>query len=294
VTEPTTPDTTPDDAQAGKTVLADIVDGLIAAPEAATEHGTPEQLAKNRFAAATAIRRATEEAESARACERETAAELATERAAHEEHRRQLADALGEARGRNWDHLIGRAETVRADLDELRAALDGDQPADADTHCVHLRDGGCCSGPGYCAHACGDQPAKAQPDDGELTPEEARAEVERLATELYHAQDKLAFVAEMCDIADRQGRLGKPAAVSTTRIREWLKGAQCARQSGLVFTDGPVAEAVHKATAAREQAEEPRPGITNALATLLQTLDTVLRPAAEALRDALNTQDGPR
>lgn len=34
--------------------------------------------------------------------------------------------------------------------------------------CIHLRDGGCCTGPGYCAHACNDErpPCPIQLDDG--------------------------------------------------------------------------------------------------------------------------------
>jgi hypothetical protein len=70
-----------------------------------------------------------------------------------------------------------------------------------------------------------------EPGDTELTADEARAEVDRLATDLYQAQDALAFVAEMCNIADRAN-----APVTTARVRDWLKGAQCARQAGLVLT----------------------------------------------------------
>ena len=53
----------------------------------------------------------------------------------------------------------------------------------------------------------------------------ALAEVERLARELYEAQDALAFVAECCDIADRTG-----AAITTAEVRRWLEGAKCGRQ----------------------------------------------------------------
>ncbi len=62
-------------------------------------------------------------------------------------------------------------------------------------------------------------------DDTELTAEEARALVDELGTDLYRAQDALAFVAECCDIADRKGR-----PVTTTDVRTWLKGARCGRQ----------------------------------------------------------------
>ncbi|NUP46137.1 MAG: hypothetical protein HOW97_02305 [Catenulispora sp.] len=66
-------------------------------------------------------------------------------------------------------------------------------------------------------------------DPPELTAAEARTEVDRLGLALYRAQDALAFVGECCDIADREGR-----PITTAQVREWLKGAQCARQAGLV------------------------------------------------------------
>lgn len=59
----------------------------------------------------------------------------------------------------------------------------------------------------------------------ELTAEEARDLVDELGTDLYRAQDALAFVGECCDIADRDGR-----PVTTADVREWLKGARCGRQ----------------------------------------------------------------
>jgi hypothetical protein len=59
----------------------------------------------------------------------------------------------------------------------------------------------------------------------ELTAEEARDLADELSTELYRAQDALAFVEECCVIADREGR--QP---TTADVREWLKGARCGRQ----------------------------------------------------------------
>lgn len=53
----------------------------------------------------------------------------------------------------------------------------------------------------------------------------ALAEIERLATDLYKAQDALAFVAECCDIADRYS-----TPVTTALVREWLEGAKCGRR----------------------------------------------------------------
>jgi hypothetical protein len=62
-------------------------------------------------------------------------------------------------------------------------------------------------------------------DDTELTADEARDLVDELGLDLYRAQDALAFVAECCDIADREQR-----PITTANVREWLKGARCARQ----------------------------------------------------------------
>lgn len=67
----------------------------------------------------------------------------------------------------------------------------------------------------------------------ELTAEEARDLVDELGTELYKAQDALAFVEECCVIADREQR-----AITTRDVRKWLKGAQCGRQ--LAADDGLV------------------------------------------------------
>jgi hypothetical protein len=62
-------------------------------------------------------------------------------------------------------------------------------------------------------------------EDEELTAQEARDLADELGTELYRAQDALAFVEECCVIADREGR--QP---TTADVREWLKGARCGRQ----------------------------------------------------------------
>lgn len=58
------------------------------------------------------------------------------------------------------------------------------------------------------------------------TTDPALAEVERLADELYKAQDALAFVAECCDVADRMGA----TTITTADVRRWLEGAKCGRQ----------------------------------------------------------------
>jgi hypothetical protein len=63
----------------------------------------------------------------------------------------------------------------------------------------------------------------------ELTAWEARAEVDRLGTELYYAQDAVAFVGEMCTIREAGEKDPSASAVSTAEVREWLKGARCVR-----------------------------------------------------------------
>lgn len=84
----------------------------------------------------------------------------------------------------------------------------------------------------HAGHADDGAPMQWQPEpdatdqaDPELTAEEARALADELGTQLYRAQDALAYVAECCDIADREGR--QP---TTDDVREWLKGARCGRQ----------------------------------------------------------------
>lgn len=86
---------------------------------------------------------------------------------------------------------------------------------------------------------CGGPDCAERPEDAELTADEARALVDELGLDLYRAEDALAYVAEMCDIADEhRGKRGEPATVTTTRVREWLRGAQCARQTGLILPAG--------------------------------------------------------
>lgn len=65
----------------------------------------------------------------------------------------------------------------------------------------------------------------------ELTAEEALELAEEIGRELYQAEDALAFVGEMCGIADRQGR-----TITTANVRAWLRGPLCARQAGLALT----------------------------------------------------------
>jgi Holliday junction resolvase-like predicted endonuclease len=82
-------------------------------------------------------------------------------------------------------------------------------------------------------HACETECIYCPPDpeapenaaEPELTAEEARALADELSTDLYWAQDRLAFVGECCDIADRDQR-----TITTADVREWLKGARCGRQ----------------------------------------------------------------
>lgn len=86
---------------------------------------------------------------------------------------------------------------------------------------------------------CGGPDCIERPESDQLTAEEARALADDLGLQLYRAEDALAYVAEMCDLADEhRGKRGEPATVTTTRVREWLKGAQCARQTGLILPAG--------------------------------------------------------
>jgi hypothetical protein len=62
-------------------------------------------------------------------------------------------------------------------------------------------------------------------DASELTAEEARDLADDLGTQLYRAQDALAFVEECCVIAEREG-----CTITVADVRTWLKGAQCGRQ----------------------------------------------------------------
>lgn len=69
-----------------------------------------------------------------------------------------------------------------------------------------------------------------------LTAAEAREEVDRLATELYYAQDAHAFVGEMCDLYERKQDAPEGyATLLTADVREWLKGPRCVR---LLAVDG--------------------------------------------------------
>ena len=88
-----------------------------------------------------------------------------------------------------------------------------------------------------------DRPTSPTPD--ELTAAEACALAADLGTQLYQAQDALAFVEECCVIAERTGR-----TITVADVRTWLKGAQCGRQMavdpGLVVD--PAAPPVHLVT----------------------------------------------
>lgn len=64
-----------------------------------------------------------------------------------------------------------------------------------------------------------------EPNDLDLTAQEARDLATELGYNLYKAQDALAFVGECCDVADREQR-----PITTGDVRVWLKGARCGRQ----------------------------------------------------------------
>lgn len=98
-------------------------------------------------------------------------------------------------------------------------AASGTQPTEPCTdprHTGRIREQLGCVGP---------DPAATEATDTELTADEARNLVSELGIDLYRAQDALAFVSECCDIADHEQR-----PVTTTNVREWLKGVRCGRQ----------------------------------------------------------------
>jgi hypothetical protein len=64
-----------------------------------------------------------------------------------------------------------------------------------------------------------DRPAE---DDGELSREDAIEAMQEMAQDLYTAQDRLAFIAEMCAKADETG-----APITTEQVRSWLRYTGC-------------------------------------------------------------------
>lgn len=64
------------------------------------------------------------------------------------------------------------------------------------------------------------------PDDADLTAEEARDLADQLSRDLYRAEDRLAFIAELLDAAEQDGT----TTVETTRVRGWLDGPKCGMQ----------------------------------------------------------------
>jgi hypothetical protein len=75
-------------------------------------------------------------------------------------------------------------------------------------------------------HGLNEEPAVEGQEDGvelpELTTEDAVEAMQDMAQELYTAEDRLAFIAEMCDQADRDG-----TEVTTERVRTWLAYNGC-------------------------------------------------------------------
>jgi polyhydroxyalkanoate synthesis regulator phasin len=135
----------------------------------------------------------------------------------------------------------GPASAVQAVIDRLVAALDipadtaPDIPADKNGPAI----------PNVQASVGEAEDGEADTAADELTAEEARDLADDLGTQLYRAQDALAFVEECCVIAERTGR-----AITVADVRTWLKGAQCGRQlaadPGLV--GDPAAPPVHLVT----------------------------------------------
>lgn len=84
-----------------------------------------------------------------------------------------------------------------------------------------------CSNEAACPiHGRDEEPAVEGSEDGvdlpELTAEDAVEAMQDMATDLYTAEDRLAFIAEMCDTADRAGE-----QITTERVRSWLAYQGC-------------------------------------------------------------------
>lgn len=114
-------------------------------------------------------------------------------------------------------------------------------------------------------------PAADLNDDADLTAEEARDLATDLGRDLYLAQDALAFVGEMCDIADREGL----EQVPVTRVREWLEGAKCGRLLLAGCATGPdLADWNSAEDASYDAGESATPHPTAAPACTLGPADT--------------------
>lgn len=99
-------------------------------------------------------------------------------------------------------------------------------------------------------HACQDPDcANAHGVVPELTAEDAVEAMQDMATELYKAEDRLAFVREMCDQADREQR-----QISTEQVRAWTQYTGCANAT----PDGAeLARSLGFAMAAMQPGAEP-------------------------------------
>lgn len=72
-------------------------------------------------------------------------------------------------------------------------------------------------------HACQDPDcANAHGVLPELTREDALELVDDLGQQAYRAENRLAFVREMCDAADRDGK-----AITTEQVRAWTQYTGC-------------------------------------------------------------------
>lgn len=99
-------------------------------------------------------------------------------------------------------------------------------------------------------HACQDPDcANAHGVLPELTTEDAVEAMQDMATDLYRAEDRLAFVREMCDAADREQR-----QVTTEQVRAWTRYEGCANST----PDGAeLARSLGFAMAAMQPGAEP-------------------------------------
>ena len=119
------------------------------------------------------------------------------------------ADAVLTVLYREWPWLQAEAEDASA---YARAV---NTPPSAET-CAAIRD----------RLKSGDVPTRrVRPRPAVEATATAATDRSDIALALYYAQDALDLVAERCDLADQQQR-----TVTTAEVRQWLKGARCARQ----------------------------------------------------------------
>lgn len=104
----------------------------------------------------------------------------------------------------------------------------------------------------------------------DLTAEDAVEAMQDMATDLYRAEDRLAFVREMCDLADREQR-----QVTTEQVRAWTQYTGCG--GVLQLTDQQAETLAADLNAGRVKSRKAR---------IIELRDTDEHPAAIAIPTA--------